>query len=61
MFQPWRLGEWGVPLHAIAPWSTITQIGSTWLVAPIGQIEQTVYEQMTDIKLWLLCSNIWNH
>ena len=26
-----------------------------------GQIEQTVCKQMTDVKLWLLYSNTWNH
>ena len=37
-----------------------------WVVAPdrvpsIGQIEQTVCKQMTDVKLWLLYSNTWKH
>ena len=42
--------------------------GPLWpgVVAPdrvlsMGQIEQTVYKQMTDVKLWLLYSNIWNY
>ena len=37
-----------------------------WIVASdrvlfIGQIEQTVCKQMTDVKLQLLYSNTWNH
>ena len=27
----------------------------------MGQIEQTVCKQMTDVKLWLLYNNTWNH
>ena len=27
----------------------------------MGQIEQMVYKQGTDIKLWQLYSNTWNH
>ena len=41
--------------------------GSLWpgVVAPdrvlsMGQKEQTLYKQMTDVKLWLLYSNTWN-
>ena len=30
-------------------------------VLSMGQIEQTVCKQMTDVKLWLLYSNTWNH
>ena len=30
-------------------------------VLSMGQIEQSVCKQMTDIKLWLLYSNTWNH
>ena len=30
-------------------------------VLSMGQIEQTVYKQRGDIKLWLLYSNTWNH
>ena len=29
-------------------------------VISIGQIEQTVWKQMTDVKFWLLYSNTWN-
>ena len=27
----------------------------------MGQIEQTVCKQITNVKLWLLYNNIWNH
>ena len=27
----------------------------------MGQIEQTVYKQMIDVKLWLLYINTWKH
>ena len=27
----------------------------------MGQIEQTVCKQITDVKSWLLYSNTWNH
>ena len=30
-------------------------------VLSMDQIEQTVCKQMTDVKLWLLYSNTWNH
>ena len=42
--------------------------GPLWpgVVAPVrvlsmSQIEQTVCKQMTDVELWLLYSNTWNH
>ena len=27
----------------------------------MGQMEQPVYKQMTDVKLWLLYSNTWKY
>ena len=30
-------------------------------ILSMGQIEQTVCKQMTDVKLWLLYCNTWNH
>ena len=30
-------------------------------VQSMDQTEQTVWKQMTDVKLWLLYSNTWNH
>ena len=43
-------------------------LGSLWprVVAPnrvlsMSQIEHTVSKQMTDVKLWLLYRNTWNH
>ena len=55
------LGNAGYPFIATLP-------GPLWLgvVAPdrvlsMGQIEQTVCKLVTDVKLWLLYSNTWNH
>ena len=31
------------------------------MVLSRGQMEQSVYKQMTDVKLWQLNSNTWNH
>ena len=57
--QIWRM--WSMPSLPLLP-------GSYWLgvVAPdrvlsLGQIEQTVCKQMTDVELWLLDSNTLNH
>ena len=37
--------------------------GLLWsgVIAPDRVLEQTVCKQMTDVKLWLLYSNTWNH
>ena len=47
--------------YAIALRSILIPSGSSWKVLSMGQIERTVCKQMTDIKLWLLYSNNWNH
>ena len=54
--QPWRFRECGVPLHYHC-----SQVHSDLMVVSMGQIEQTMYKQMTYVKLWLLDSNTWGH
>ena len=50
------------PFAAIAPRSTLTWSGRTWLGPTYGSKSTNyVCKQMTDIKLWLLYSNTWNY
>ena len=51
-------GMWSNPSLPLLLGSFWPRVGTLDRVLPMGQIEQTVCKQMTDIKLWLLCSNI---
>ena len=55
----WRM--WSTPLLPLLPGSLWPRVLAPDGVLSMGQTEQTVCKQMTDVKLWLLYSNTWNH
>ena len=58
--QPGRFGECGVPFPLL-PSLLEPNMVAPERVLSMGQIEQTVFIQMTDVRLWLLYNNTWNH
>ena len=62
--EPPALKIWGM-------WSTPSLpllLGQLWpgvivryKVLSMNETEQTMYKQMTDVKLWLLYNDTWNH
>ena len=58
-FQPRRFGEY-TPSLPLLPGPLSAGVVAPDRVLSMGQMEQTVYKQKTDVKLWLLY-NTWNH
>ena len=54
-------GMWSTPSLWLLPGPLWPGVAAPDWVLSMGQIEQTVCKQMTDVKLWLLYSNTWNH
>ena len=54
-------GMWSTSSLALLPGSLWPGVVVPDRVLSMGQIEQTVCKQMTDVKLWLLYRNTWNH
>ena len=49
--QAWRFGEYGVPLHCHCSQVPLCPgVEAPDRVLSMGQIEQTAYKQMTDVK-----------
>ena len=55
----WRM--WISPSLPLLPGPLWPRVVAPDRVLSMGQIEQTVCKQMTDVKLWLLYTNTWNH
>ena len=52
---------WHTPSLPLLPgplWNRV--VAPDWVLS-MGQIEQTVCKQMTDVKLWLWCCNSWSN
>ena len=67
----WTIWWWGSNFGNLGVWSISSlpvlpgplwpgAVALDWFLS-MGQIEQIVCKQMTDVKLWLLNSNTWNH
>ena len=54
-------GMWSTPLLPLLPGPLWPGMVATDRVLSMCQIEQTVCKQVTDVKLWPLYSNTWNH
>ena len=57
-----EIGEtWSTPLLPSFPGPLWLGIVSSARILSMGQIKQTVCKQMTDVRVWLLYSYVWNH
>ena len=56
--HPWNFGDAEYSFIAIALWPGVEAPDK---VLSMCQVEQTVCKRMTDVKLWLLYKNTWNH
>ena len=54
-------GMWSIPSLPLLSGPHWHRVVAPDRVLSMGQIEQTVCKPMTDVKLWLLYSNTWNH
>ena len=54
-------GMWSTPLLPLLPSPLWPEVVAPDRVLSIGEIEQNVCKQMTDVKLWLLHNITWNH
>ena len=54
-------GMWCTLSLPLFPDSLCSGVVAPDKVLSMSQIEQTMCKQMTDVKLWLLYSNTWNH
>ena len=54
-------GMWNTPMLPLLPGLFWSGVVAPDRILSMGQIEQTVCKQMTDVKLWLLYSYTWNH
>ena len=54
-------GMWSTPSLPLLPGPLWPGVVAPNRVLSIGQIEQNMCEQMTDVKLWRLYSHTWNH
>ena len=54
-------GIWSTPSLHLLPVPLWSRVVEPDRVLIMGQMEQTVDKEMTNVKMWLLYNNNWNH